>query len=123
MIRKSRTPKGIHERSRVPSLVFFGIRYDVQPPNALALEARSHPLQQLARTPGLDAYWVNLEALEERYGLFVGKRRGLFGPEDATELQWSSAEICDVVERMTSTLRAAGLAGAPALHRCEIPDA
>lgn len=104
-------------------LIFFGTRYDVEPRDVSALEARSHPLQLLARAHGLDAYWVNLEALEERYGLFIGKKLGLVGPEDGAELQWGGAELCDVVERVTSALRAAGLTAAPALHCCEIPDA
>ena len=105
-------------------LIFFGIRYDVDPRDVSALEARSHPPQLLARAHGLDAYWVSLEAVEDAAAyLFLGKKLGLVGPEDAAELQWSGAELCDLFERVTSTLRVAGLTGAPALHCCEIPDA
>lgn len=80
------------------------------------LEEEQDPRLQAAQRANLDIYWANFGGAGERYLLFVGKRIGLFGPEDLLEMELQPSSLVNICAQVAENLEAAGLPGSPGLH-------
>ena len=105
------------------TIVFFGIRLEVDDGDLDDLESRSHPMQIAAARVGLESYWGNFAAPNERYFLFVGKLLGKLGIEDRTEIQVNTNDFTNTATDVAAKLSDAGISQPPLLHLAYQPDA
>ena len=97
------------------TIVFLGLKIAVDADDIAALEARSFPLLATARRSGLDHYWGNFAAPDERYWLFIGKLLGRLGIEDDQEISLSPQSLASQSTDVSRKLCNAGLPGTPVL--------
>jgi len=104
------------------TIVFYGIKLEVSHDDLDELESRSHPMLVAARKVGLENYWGNFAAPDERYLLFVGKSLGKLGVEDRTEIQIDVNDLAKTAEIVVEKLQDAGIPGTASLHLDYQPD-
>ena len=97
------------------SLVFYGLRFDVDRSDVEALELRKHPWIAKARSAGLHHYWGNFGGLNPRFYFFVGRKMGITGVENSTEVVVDDFDLSAVVAETKPKLREAGFEGDPKL--------
>lgn len=105
------------------TIAFIGTRLDVTEDEIELLEDRSHPVIVQAKRNGLDFYWGNFEAPDERYFLFVGKLLGKLGVEDAAQVQIPAAQFADIESAVSRGFEQAGISAKPILIVQFQPDA
>lgn len=104
------------------TIVFYGIRLEVSDDDLDALESRSHPMQIAAKSAGLESYWGNFAAPNERYLLFIGKLLGKLGVEDRMEVQITADEFANTAKAVSAKLSNAGVSEAASLYLDYQPD-
>jgi hypothetical protein len=97
-------------------VVYYGLRFEVSPGEVEGLESRTDPRILAARRAGLQFYWGDVAAPEERYVLFVGAPLGMVGPENELEIQLSTADFEALAASVRTNLVRGGFAGDPAIH-------
>jgi hypothetical protein len=104
------------------TIVFYGIRIQVDDDDLEALEARSHPLLAASKSAGLDTYWGIFDEADEAHLLFVGKLLGKLGVEDCYESHILGDDLIKVTEETSKRLRKAGISGTITLYLQYHPD-
>lgn len=98
-------------------ILFYGVRFEIAPEAVEdLLEDRTDPRIEAARAAQLDAYWANFGGADERYLLLVGKRLGIFGPENQLEASLAPDALRSMMTATDERLKLAGLGGQVALH-------
>ncbi len=108
--------------SAASSLIFYGIRFDVAQSDIEALEQRIHPWIVKARSVGLNFYWENVGGLSPRYLFFIGRKIGIIGVENETEMIISESELVLKMAEVNAKLKAVGYSEDPKLYFQLIPD-
>ena len=97
-------------------IVFYGIRRQIPTDAIEEVESRSDPLIEAARRTKLDVYWGNFGGQSERYYLFIGKKLGMFGTENALERSLSFDELKSIAASVSRHLTDAGICDEPFLY-------
>jgi len=105
------------------NLVFFGLRFDLSEEEVESADIRKHPLVAQAGSAGLEHYMANFGGSESLYYLFIGKKIGLTGAENAVEIMVPSDQLAFIVEETQKKLQNANLDGSPTLYVNWIADA
>jgi hypothetical protein len=98
------------------SVVFYGIRIDIQETEIEALEDRSDYRLVAARKNGLSNYWGNFASSGEKWFLFIGASLGVFGLEGLSDAQFGKESLQDIMIETQKNLRQAGFAENPRLY-------
>jgi hypothetical protein len=80
-------------------------------------------LIQKARAHGLQFYAGNFAEPDEKYFLFVGKKLGVIGAENASELIVPDDTLQALISDTKQRLADGGIGGAPQLYVQWMPDA
>lgn len=73
-------------------------------------------MQIAAKKVGLESYWGNFSAPNEKYLLFVGKLLGKLGVEDRMEIQIDADDLAMTVKSVSSKLNDARISETALLH-------
>lgn len=104
------------------TIVFCGVRLNLDENSIDQLESRSHPVLVAAKQAGLEYYWGTFGYPDEKYLLFVGKMIGKFGAEDRTELRVGVSDFAQIADVVAEKLIVAGIFEAALLHVHYQPD-
>ncbi len=103
------------------SLVFYGLRFDVAASDIEQLELRKHPWIVNARSAGLHFYWANFGGLDLRYYFFIGRKIGITGLENSSEIVVNDADLAKQISETKTKLNGAGFDEEPKLFAQFIP--
>jgi len=104
------------------TIVFYGMRIEISVDELDILESRKHPLQIVAKKVGLESYWGNFAAPNEKYLLFVGKLLGKLGFEDLKEIQIHEEKLAKIAKEVSAKLIDAGISHTAFLYLEHQPD-
>ena len=92
------------------TVVFYGTQVPIPESEVEACEMRSHPLMKAAKAAGLDTYWADFIPNDSvQNELLVGRRWGVFGPEDSLEAHIERGTIDLTMSKVDAFLADAGL--------------
>ena len=103
-------------------VVYFGLRFALDPDEVESLELRSDPRILAARKARLDYHWGNFGGLDAKYLLYVGYELGVFGVENSIETRFTGEDLQAIMEQTKAALIETGLNGNPELHLAYEPD-
>jgi hypothetical protein len=110
--------------STASTLAFFGLRFKIEDDAQIeALEKRTHVHQQSAKKASLDHYWANFDEPGERYYSFIGRRLGVIGLENQSEVAIAFENLEQIRRDTEDKLCAIGIEGVPRLYLQLMPDA
>lgn len=104
-------------------IVCLGVRFEIDPDDIGALEARTDPRVQAARQIGLKYFWANFGDPGELFLLFIGDYIRVLGGDNSAELVLRPGELPGLTEATRAKLTAAGIVGEPALYVQWLADA
>lgn len=92
------------------TVVFYGVQVEISVADTEACENRQHPLMKAAKAAGLDTYWADFIPNDAaQYEMLVGRRWGIFGPEDSIEAHIEKGTVNLTMETVDAFLVKAGL--------------
>lgn len=97
-------------------VVYFGIKFEIDPDEIKDIEDRSDPRIVSARKSGLNYYWGNFGGLEENYLLYIGYQIGILGVENYQEIILPLQEIESYFDVTQKKLVKAGFSESPSVH-------
>jgi len=109
--------------STTSTLAFFGLRIKIEDAEIETFEKRTHVHQQSAKKASLDHYWANFGEPGEQYFSFIGKRLGVIGLENQSEVAISFENLERIRRETEEKLSAVGIEGIPRLYLQLMPDA
>lgn len=106
------------------TLVFYGVRHEVDEAEIDGLEARTDPRQVLARRHRLHSWWGPLATPdgESVHYVFIGEKLGTIGYEGSSEISLDAERIAELAAVVDSRLRRAGFQETPRLYVQFGPD-
>jgi len=92
------------------TVIFYGAQVAVSAEDVEACETRQHPLMKAAKAAGLDTYWADFIPDDTaQHELLIGRRWGIFGPEDSLEAHIERGTLNLTMENVDAFLAAIGL--------------
>ncbi|MBS0171755.1 MAG: hypothetical protein JSR62_15510 [Nitrospira sp.] len=106
------------------TLAFFGLRFKIDDDNDIeTLEERNHLHQRYAKQASLDHYWANFDESGELYYSFIGKRIGVVGLENDTEIALTFSDLERIQRETQQKLSSLGFEMQPQLYLQMMSDA